>query len=194
MIKGNSIRKAAEIVNVSVTTSFLWRHKLLNGIKRLPAPKMKNVKEVMELEIPYSNKGQRTRIPEPLLNTTVSAVFVCDRLGKLDSDSIIAANRDKNPIFKRIAETTDEHCDIICSPKLLNNVFLLGINIKSANSTYYKPVVIRKIVESWLEWMKRFHGVATKYLSNYLHWFDYLDNTRFNAEKIPDFVQLLLKH
>jgi len=194
MIEGYSIRKAALIANVSVTTSFNWRHKLLNGIKGLPAPKMKNVKEVLEIEIPYSNKGQRTSTPGSLINSKVSAVFVCDRLGKMDSDCIISSKRDENTIFKRIAEATDEHCDIICSPKLFNNISPLEINFKYPNSIYSRLSLITNIVESWQVWMKRFHGVATKYLSNYLHWFDYLDNTQFRVDKIPDFVQLLLRH
>jgi len=63
MINGDSIRKAALAVNISATTSFNWRHKLLNGLDQLPAPRMKNVREIVEIEIPYSQKVKKITLP-----------------------------------------------------------------------------------------------------------------------------------
>jgi len=194
LISGDSIRKAAAAVEVSVTTSFSWRHKLLNGLSRLPSPNMKNVREILELEIPYSHKGQRSKLSSSQRRSKVSAVFVCDRTGKLDSDSITYSLRAKNPIFNRINEISNEHTDIICSPKLVNIIIPLKINIKTTHSSYTSPNIITQTVAVWQVWMQRFHGVATKYLANYLHWFDYLDNTHFNQDDISAFVKLQLNH
>lgn len=194
LVRGDSIRKAAVIVGISVTTSFSWRHKLLNGLARLSSPKMKNVKEILELQIPYSHKGQRTKVTEIQRKSKVSAVFVCDRTGKLDSDSIAYSQRNKNPIFTRINELSNNHTDIICSPKFKNIINSLNLNVKTTHSSYTTPEIINQIVSSWQAWMKRFHGVATRYLSNYLHWFDYLDNTLFNQENLADFLRLQLNH
>ena len=194
MISGDSIRKAATTVNVTVATSFSWRHKLLDGLNRLPAPKMKNVKEMMELEIPYSHKGQRSNPTKAQRKTKLSAVFVCDRTGKLDSDSIAFSQRARNPLWSRINDISNEHTDLICSTNFNNNVDFLKTKLKSSNSSYTQPNTINQIVTLWQGWMKRFHGVASKYLSNYLHWFDYLDNSLFKPGRIQDFLQLLLKH
>lgn len=194
MISGDSIRKAAGIVNVSVTTSFSWRHKLLNGLNRLPSPKMKNVKEMLELEIPYSHKGQKSRPSENQRKSKVSALFVCDRTGKLDSDSIAFSQREWNPLFARISEISNEHTDIICPTNFINIIDSSKTNIKLANSKYTKPNIITQIITFWQTWMKRFRGVASKYLSNYLHWFDYLDNSQLHLHKTEDLVQLLLIH
>jgi len=192
MISGDSIRKAAEIVNVSITTSFYWRHKLLNGLSRLPSPKMKNVKEIKELVIPYSHKGQRTRLLSEVMRSKISAVFVCDRTGKLDSDSIAFSERCNNPIFSRLREISNQHTDIICPPFFENIMSNFDGNIKTPSTSYTQPMLIDHIINSWQAWMKRFHGVASKYLANYLHWFDYLDNTQFKSDKIVKLVQLLL--
>jgi len=194
LVSGDSIRKAADIVEISVTTSFNWRHKLLNGLSRLPSPKMKNVKEILELEIPYSHKGQRSRLSSALRRSNVSAVFVCDRTGKLDSDSIAYSQRAMNPIFNRINNISNEHTDLICSPNFANILNPTKINIKTTHSSYTNPNIITQTVAIWQAWMQRFHGVATKYLSNYLHWFDYLDNTLFNQDVISAFVKLQLNH
>lgn len=192
MINGDSVRKAAEIVNVSTTTSFYWRHKILNGFNKLPSPKMRNVKEIEELEIPYSHKGQRNNPPIKQMRSKVSAIFMCDRTGKLDSDSIAFCDRNKNPIFKRIRAISNPHNDIICSPKLANIMDSFSCNIKTTTTTYSSPILIHQTIKTWETWMRRFHGVATKYLTNYLHWFDYLDNTLFNPYRIEKLVQLLL--
>jgi len=194
MISGDTVRKAAEVVNISVTTSFSWRHKLLNGLRELPSPNMKNVKEMMELELPYSHKGQRTMPSQTEKITKISALFVCDRTGKMDSDSIPLTLRDSNPLFARISKISNEHTDLICPTKFLNFIDSSQINLKTTTSSYTQPRLINQIITLWQTWMKRFHGVASKYLSNYLHWFDYLDNSLFNPDKISGLIQLLLKH
>jgi len=194
MIKGDSIRKAASIVKISVATSFSWRHKLLNCLNQLPSPKLKNVKEIMELEIPYSHKGQRSILSDYQRNSKLSALFVCDRTGKLDSNSITLINRDKNPLLGRISEISNKHTDIICSTKFSNIFDLSRIKIKTSNSPFNQPYVIFQVVKFWQTWMKRFHGVASKYLNNYLHWFDFLDNSIYSENILSDFMQLLLKH
>jgi len=155
---------------------------------------MKNVKEVLELELPYSHKGQKSRLSNDQRKSKVSAVFVCDRTGKLDSDSITYSKRARNPIFNRINEISNSHTDIICSPNLSNIIDSFNLKIKSTHSSYSHPHLVQQTVAVWQAWMKRFHGVATKYLSNYLHWFDYLDNTLFDKDEISDFVQLQLNH
>lgn len=196
MMSGDSIRKAAEIVEVSVSTSFNWRHKLLNSFINLPAPKMKNVKEVIELKLPYYSKGQRKKISNKTRNSKISAVFICDRTGKLDSDSIAYSKREKNPVLKRIAGISNQHSQYICNSgakelNLLNSFQLEKNNIKSK---YSNSNLIVQTVETWQVWMKRFRGVDTKYLSNYLHWFDYLDNSFSKKDKIPCLIKLLLNH
>jgi len=194
MINGDSIRKASEIVQVSTTTSFIWRHKLLTGLNQLPPPNMKNVKEIMEVEIPYSHKGQTTEPSEAMKYSKVSALFVCDRIGKVDSDSVPQSQNGMNPLLSRIKEVSNEHTDIICPTKLLNILDSSKMNVKCINSSYATPTVITGLISFWHNWMKRFHGVATKYLSNYLHWFDYIENTLHKQNRTQDLLQLLLKH
>jgi len=194
MINGDSIRKAALAVNISATTSFNWRHKLLNGLDQLPAPRMKNVREIVEIEIPYSHKGQKNNPTSLQRSSKLSAVFACDRTGKLDSDSITFSQREHNPLLARIKETSNAHTDLICSTNFNNISDFSEANVISANSTYSQPTLINQIISLWHSWMKRFRGVASKYLSNYLHWFDYLDNSLYTPDRAQDLLRLLLKH
>lgn len=194
MINGDSIRKAADIVECSVTTSFIWRHKLLNALNKLPSPGMKNVKEMMELKLPYSNKGQKRKISNKIKKSKVSALFVCDRTGKLDSDSIAYSKRAENPLLKRISQISNQHSEIICNSKTRDVNLLTAAQIKfnRSNSNYANSDLIIQTVNDWKDWMKRFKGVATKYLHNYLHWFDFLDNSIMKPDKISSLVELML--
>jgi len=193
IIDGDSIRKAADWVNISVSTSFHWRHKLLDAFNKLPAPGMKNVKEIMELKLPFSNKGQRAPISLKTRASKVSALFVCDRTGKLDSDAISYSLRDKNPLIQRISNISDQHTEIIYYSKIKGLNQINSNNLKKANnsSDYTNAELIHQSVESWKTWMMRFRGVSTKYLRNYLHWFDFLDNTTLTDNNIPSFLELL---
>lgn len=193
IIDGDSIRKAADCVNVSISTSFKWRHKLLDAFNRLPPPRMKNVKEIMELKLPFSNKGQRTPISIKTRISKVSALFVCDRTGKLDSDSIPYSLRDKNPLLKRISNISDQHTEIIYSSNVKGINQILHNNLKKAknSSGYTNAELINQTINSWKAWMKRFRGVSTKYLRNYLHWFDFLDNSTLQDDQTSSFIELL---
>jgi transposase-like protein len=187
MFSGMSVRKAAKAVGICRYTSFQWRHKVLDSLIKLPSPRMKNVKELMEVKMPYSHKGQRTELTEELRSSIISAIFVCDRFNKLDSDCIVMENRAKNPIFDRIRQDATIHTEIICPP-ILQDV------LKDSPASIRHPLppppttttTIQHSITTWKTWMKRFRGVASKYLANYLHWFDFLENTLFNPQKIPE--------
>ncbi|MCP4970002.1 MAG: IS1595 family transposase, partial [Arcobacter sp.] len=56
------------------------------------------------------------------------------------------------------------------------------VHIKNVNSYHYRLK----------DWIKRFHGVATKYLLNYLSWFKQLDE--FNMEINPKTILLRAKN
>jgi transposase-like protein len=90
MIRGFSIRKSAKIVGISVVTSFDWRHRFLKKINSLNPAGMKDVKEVKAIKVPYSAKGSRKPVSKKLMKSKASVVFACDRVGKVDSDSVMS--------------------------------------------------------------------------------------------------------
>jgi transposase-like protein len=190
MIEGDSIRKAARKVSISITTSFAWRHKLLDKMKTLSPPNTKNTIELEEIKIPYSAKGQRTSVSKELQNTNVSIIFSADRHGKVDSESILYPKRRENEIFERI----DFRHNLVVSNRgvfdKINNRNIKSQSIKK--SQHKKRHFVLKEVNRWNNWMKRFYGVATKYLNNYLHWFDFLENSITKPEQTLTLANLLL--
>ena len=194
MINGDSIRKAADTVEISLTTSFNWRHKLLNGLNNLPSPRMRNVKEILEVKLPYSHKGQRTKLTKTKTNSKSSAIFVCDRTGKLDSDSIEYKNRENNPVISRVNKYTTPHTFFMDTLHITKSkLFELSPNISTLTQTKYENSdLVLAITTDWNSWMQRFRGVSTKYLHNYLHWFDFLANVISQDDKNLELIKLLL--
>jgi transposase-like protein len=195
MVNGYSIRKAATMVGISIVTSFNWRHRLLDKFKLLPSVRMKNVLELREKTIPFSAKGQRKPVPKKLLEAKVSVIFSCDRVGKVDSDSVFTKDFTKNKLFKRLEGKLTNHSEVISDNrgimKSLSGIMKQVTN--SNNDLYSHNQLARAVVLIWEEWMVRFKGVATKYLNNYLHWFDYLENSIHKSQKELTMVRLLLR-
>ncbi len=67
MLNGYSIRKSAEEVEISIATSFFWRHKILNCISEfLGVGSVEGVVEADEVFFAYSYKGTKTaNMPRP---------------------------------------------------------------------------------------------------------------------------------
>jgi transposase-like protein len=181
LIKGLSIRKSASIVNISISTSFEWRHKLLKFFSRLKSPQMKSLLEVIEVKIPFSAKGQRNPATKEQQNRKVSLLFVSDRHGKCDSDAEFYHNRTKNKIFKRLNALDNKEMQIIAKKGLAIRAFTksqtkITLSTEQQNPYSNTNIANEKITE-WKNWMAHFHGVATKYIRNYLHWFNFLGNS-----------------
>ncbi len=59
MVEGKSLRKISEKLEISLTTAFTWRHKILNALKRLDQTGFKGVLEIDETHLLESRKGDR---------------------------------------------------------------------------------------------------------------------------------------
>jgi len=59
MIKGYSLCKSSEIVDVTWVTLFYWRHKILSALNQLSVGHFEGIVEVDETYMLYSEKGQK---------------------------------------------------------------------------------------------------------------------------------------
>jgi len=190
---GCSIREAASVCNVDKNTAFLWRHRFLRNASEIKPQRLQVIVEVRELLLRKSLKGQRNIprkkhkrgnkkavLPE---KERVFVVLARDRYTHTFDEVIekLSANDLKPLLKKRITHDT-----LICSDnKSAYRTFAhtnryrhgyvqlsKGISVKKdivhlRNVTHYRNMF------RW--WMLRFHGVATKYLPNYLGWYRELD-------------------
>ena len=189
LIEGVSVRAAARQCRIDKNTAFLWRHRFLQQAAQHRASHESGIVEADETFFLESFKGQR-HLPRPARRRggvgrtrgtspdQIPVLVVRDRSGqtadfrleRLDAPHIIAVLR---PLI--------DPDDILCSDGA--NAYKsfareTGIAHRSINVQRGIRVVegvfhIQNVnaYDSRLKtWMRRFHGVATKYLEHYLGW------------------------
>lgn len=189
LIEGVSLREAARRCQIDKNTAFRWRHRFLHDAAGHRAEHEAGIVEADETFFLESFKGLR-HLPRParhrggvagkrgLSAEQIPVLVVRDRSGqtadfkleKLDAAHVIAALRplvDPEAIlcsdsaggyaaFARATGITHRPLNIQHGPRVVDGVF----HIQNVNA-----------YDSRLKgWMRRFHGVATQYLENYLGW------------------------
>lgn len=200
--EGLSIREAARICGIDPSTSFRWRHRFLTNITSIKAQSLNGIVEVVDVSFPRSEKGSRNiyRVNvvedkcEPHRNNENHDVWV-----------VVGRDRNKNT-FDTIVKPGDNNEIKL----LMNRVLGGGVLLCSDRNALYRKMVRKEGVKHGClnvgagekvkkgivhiqnvtdyhkrlkEWIfNRFHGVATKYLENYLAWLRELDEFE---HKIP---------
>lgn len=188
MIKGSSLKATAEICNVAVTTSFRWRHRFLKLLSASEPERLSGIIEADETYFLESHKGERG-IKSPrkrggkakkrgLSLEQIPVIVARDRNGQTLSRQLSSVNSNtlssvlKPVIAKGSVLCTDGHA---AYPSVSEDCGTLHkqLNIKAGIKVLEKVYHIQNVnaYDSRLKsWIKRFHGVATKYLQKYLGW------------------------
>lgn len=190
LIEGTSIRKSAAAVGIHPNTAFRWRHRFLNLPNGQQAISLAGIAEADETYFLESQKGRRQGLSRPPrkrggkagkrgLSQEQTAVLICrDRTGNAADFMLEKADK--------------EHIGAVLKPLLAADVILctdgekalaavakeLGITHRPVNLAAGHRVVagvyhvqnVNAYDSRLKEWMRRFHGVATRYLGNYLGW------------------------
>jgi len=189
MQDGLSIRKAASECGVHRTTSFRWRHRFLAAPQNRQAESLGGVVEADETFFLESHKGAHNLARKPrkrggkAQKRGLSAEQICvlvarDRNGAtldavmpqftsvtlkqalsavLGKDIMLCS--DGNTVYSAFAKENDiahKALNLSAGTRVIDKVF----HIQNVNA-YHSRLK---------EWVRRFHGVATRYLPNYLGW------------------------
>ena len=189
MIEKKSIRKCAEICGITIHTSFLWRHKILDALQNMMSEvRLNGVVEADETFTAVSYKGQKNKIPREShkrgtkaekrglseekvcipcgINMNGLSIAKISNLGKptwKDLQSVLGGKVDKGSIL-----VTDSFRGY---HKLTADMDVTHIRIprkKHTNGAF--NIQLLNNYHSQLKEMINIHfnGVSTKYLNNYL--------------------------
>ncbi|AXA94427.1 IS1595 family transposase [Massilia sp. YMA4] len=196
MLNSMTVRGAAQATGIHRNTSFRWRHRFMTMAKDARALPLAGIVEADETYLLESQKGSRhlTR-PARRRGGTAShrgpgkehdcILVACDRSGKA-SDFITG----RGPVTAAQLQQ--------CLPPVLAPGVLLATDGARAYQAFAKATGIahravnvaagQRVVDEVIHlqtvnschgrfknWLKRFHGVASKYLPNYLGWRHALD-------------------
>lgn len=193
LIEGVSVRQAAQDCGVDKNTAFLWRHRFLEAAATHRPAHEGGIVEADETFFLESFKGQR-KLPRPARKRGgvgaqwehIAVLVVRDRSGqtadfrleKVDAPHITAVLRplvDKDAILctdgARVYQTVAR--DMGLTHRAIN----VQQGIRIIDGAFHIQNV--NAYDSRLkQWLGRFHGVATKYLENYLGWRRMLERYR----------------
>lgn len=202
MIQGLTIRASAQHCGIDKTTSFRWRHRFLTLPATVQANSLKGIVEVDETYFPYSCKGQRHlgRLPRKrgkqihvrgTGKDQVPVLVARDRSGATADFKLATADAETiKPILGAILAKDVILCSdggrvyrsVVRQLRITHRPVNLAAGIRVIAGVYHIQNV--NAYDSRLkQWMQRFHGVATKYLENYLGWHRWLE--RWGANNSP---------
>lgn len=205
LIDGDTVRAAACRCGVHKNTAFRWRHRFLALPAEVKPSHLHGIVEADETYFLDSHKGERHLLRPPrkrggvaakrgLSSEQIPVLVVRDRsatttdavLAKantaavravlepiVDPDAVLCS--DSNAIYRGFAEAAHiAHTPVNLSAgiRVIDHAF----HIQNVNAYHARLK----------GWMARFHGVATKYLPNYLGWRRFLD--RFATALAPPLV------
>lgn len=195
---GVTITKAAETLGVARSTAFRWRHRFLALPKTIQAKSLVGIAETDETYFLQSFKGLRKGLARlarkrggsaakrgtskeqiPVLVTRDRAGNTADAILPADDKaSVVAALGPLLP--KDIILCSDGSGTLAAAAKALgvaHRPINLSAGIRVVAGVYHVQNV--NAYDSRLkDWVRRFHGVATRYLDSYLGWFRAIDRTR----------------
>jgi transposase-like protein len=195
---GVTITKAAEALGVARSTAFRWRHRFLDLPKTIQAKSLAGIAETDETYFLQSFKGLRKGLTRPARKRGGSAakrgtskeqipvLVTRDRAGST-ADAILPVD-DKASVVAALGPLLPKDI-ILCSDgssTLAAAAKALGVAHRPINQSagirvlagVYHVQNVNAYDSRLKDWIRRFHGVATRYLDSYLGWFRAIDRTR----------------
>lgn len=190
LAEGASVRKSAAAVGVHPNTAFRWRHRFLKLPNGQQATRLAGIAEADETYFLESQKGKR----QGLARTPRKRGGKASKRGTSEEQTAVLICRDRSGNTANfILEKADkEHIGAVLKPLLAADAILctdgarslaavakeMGITHRPVNLASGQRVVagvyhvqnVNAYDSRLKEWMRRFHGVATRYLGNYLGW------------------------
>jgi len=208
---GLSLSEVQELLGISRTTALRWRHRFLALPKEQRAQSLTGVAEIDETYFLRSAKGQRSALgrkarrrggkaDKPGLSGQQVPVLVArDRAGET-ADFILEADTSERIVEKLAPLLTPDA--ILCTEG--NSVMMatgrkLGVEHHAVNVAAGVRVDGAWHVQNvngyhsrLKRWMRRFKGVATKYLDSYLGWHRAIERSDHAVSKPASFLAMAM--
>ncbi len=217
MEKGMPIKKIAKELDISIQTSFDWRHKILASLSQYVPEQLSTEVECDELELALSNKGSRSLDREPRKRgtdfkrnqgpdeiTTVQVVTAIQRNGdkylKAVASKRLSEQEIKKALDGKLADgttlITDKHPSYKAfakdNPTIRHKALLAKDHVDENDGSVHLQKV-NNVHSQLRTFLRPFNGVSSKYLQNYLNWYAYVDKIQNSKTTLKQwFVSMLL--
>ena len=188
LLDGISLRKVAARLDIDLTTSFRWRHRFLEAIKAIQPKTLAGTVEADETYFLYSEKGSH-HLDRParkrggkatkrgLSDEQVPVLIARDR-NKATADRILDDRSEKSiadmlgPLVSADAVLVSDGAQAYRAFADKAHILHVGLVVSKGERTWgvYHVQNVNAYTSQLKRWMRRFNGVATKYLDSYLGW------------------------
>ena len=168
MIDKKTLNESADECGISLRTAFVWRHKILDAIKEVAEKTyLKGVVEADETFFNVSYKGNHSK----------SNTFTMPRKAHKRGGSV----HTKGPCSTLCTDHEKAYLDF-AKKKQINLIQMeVECNTLDVNNRMFGIQRINAYHSRLQGFIKKFHGVATKYLDNYIVWNDIVQNNHRNT-------------
>lgn len=198
MFEFKSLKKISKELNICIQTSFKWRHKILTLINKLCMnDKLSGIVEIDETFIRESQKGNRNlnRLPRNKTHGKFSKIKNKRGLSSDQAGVLVAIDRNNNIIskFYGLGKITDTQIYNILHNKIdKNSILITDGYVPYKSFAFDENFEIKQCISgrpiskmyhinncnsyhSYLkEFLKKFKGISTKYIDEYLAWFKFI--------------------
>lgn len=197
------LRRAAALTGIHLSTSFRWRHRILAWHVEVEKSPLAGWTEVASEWFRYSEKGRRkdrTELPKPRrrdpwpdATTGVNVLIAADRVGNIHT--LLAGPANARRLYLRDLEkglrgVFEDRPMILMpggwlGPGWRYAELQRGDYVDARGGPRINPIAHMRTTTEYrrrlLAWIRRFRGVATKYLPNYLAWHRIVDSEVRNS-------------
>jgi transposase-like protein len=199
LMEGLSVRETAAELGISKNTSFAWRHRAISALASADSTDMcRGIVELGQWPLLLSFKG--SRVPDNALmdgirpsirrhhrvyghliprSRQITMLVAVDRTGRVRAE-VAPRGENMTPTLARIVMSSAE----LCAPRW-GSRFRFGAGWPGgvhwvgpygewrgrAGGPLYHVRNANRLIHYFAEWMRRFCGVATKYLLRYFAWY-----------------------
>ena len=217
MEKGMPIKKIAKELNISIQTSFDWRHKILAALSQYVPEQLSTEVECDELELALSNKGSKSLERKPRKRgtdfkrnqgkeeiTTVQVVTAVQRNGDKYLKAVASKRLSEEEIEKALdgkltqgtTLITDKHPSYKAfaksNPSIKHKTLIAKDHVDKVDGKVHLQKV-NNVHAQLRTFLRSFNGVSSKYLQNYLNWYAYADKIQNSKKTLRQwFIAMLL--
>lgn len=217
-----SLRAAADKVSICLTTSFYWRHKILIAFEKADLKPLKGHIEADDTFVLVSYKGDKLQQLKTQRDsrkrggkakkTGISSeqaciVAACDSQKNTILKLTGTGRLTKNMVFnalqgvirkQRVHKTifvTDRHnaYTAFAKTKRLNHQTVATSYGQYVNTKGFHIQSVNSLHSRLKKWTRKFNGVATKYLQNYLNYFRLWDKFKNIKERFIYFTRMSIQ-
>lgn len=169
MYENLTLSECAEKLHINITTAFLWRHKILNAIKDYYIDeKLNGYVEIRKLVIKEKHKGAKRNLEKS--SSKIWIYSSADEKNNIVTCPTCNNYWDTKNFYKLIyTKIYKESFVASFSDRYVQNIMRFHNQGKKG---IYKPETRTKInlfLKKYSEIILKCHGIASKYLSHYLH-------------------------